>query len=305
MCWSRWIEGFFLILIILGFFQVSLAEPFLEEIEDKTLEQIENQQKGEYAELSRSESLPLGQIQEVWDEASPNAGVYKASYDPNHIIRIKTRPFVTTTIVLPEWEEVKDISIGDDEFFLTDKKGDNIVSLMSKSEGCDTSLTIIGKKGDVYAFYIRSEGIHSIHIPDIVVYVKSNLSRHKRIDINFLPKDLEKPLTKKDPSDPSPDYMETLPFSPESITFSFEMTAQDIESQSIAPEFVYSDGIWTWLDYRERWNKVMLPAVYQVIDGVDTPVNTRVVGTKIIVHGAGSLTLKSGQRIVCITPLKE
>lgn len=290
---SSWSKRFYGILSVLGFFQDVWAEPFVEEVEDVLVEQIENQQREEDAELSRPESVPLGQIQAAWDKASPGAGVYTISYQPDRIIRLKTRPFVTTTIVLPEWEKIKDILIGDDELFLSEKKEDNIVSLLSKSEGCDTSLTIIGQSGNVYGFYVRSDGIHSLHVPDLVVYVKSYLSRDSK---NF--------FSKKQLIIGSPDYIDNLPFSPDNLTFSFEMSARDKESQNIAPEFVYSDGIWTWLDFESRWNTLSLPVVYQIIDGVDTPVNTRIVGTKIIVQGSGPLTLKSGQKIVCITPVK-
>ena len=301
MYYLRWIKRFFIILMASNFFQNAFAEPLLEEVDDNTVEQIEDQQRGEYAELERPESVPLGQIQDEWDTASPKAGIYTTTYLHDHVIRLKTRPFMTTTIVLPEWEEINDISIGDDDLFLVEKKGDNIVALMSKSEGCDTSLTIIGKSRNIYAFYIRSEGIHSAHIPDIVVYVQSTFLRHKLKH----PKKLSKTLAKNDLKDAPDDYMEVVPFLPENVTFLFEMSALDGESRSIAPESVYSDGIWTWLDFKTRWNIITLPAVYLAVDGVDTPVNTRVVGTKIIVHGTGPLTLKSGQKVVCITPLKE
>ena len=78
------------------------------------------------------------------------------------------------------------------------------------------------------------------------------------------------------------------------------MFQKDQASRSIAPERVYSDGIWTWLDYGKTWDIKPLPAVYQRIDGVDTPVNTRIEGSKIIVHGLPPLTLKSGQKVICI-----
>ena len=101
------------------------------------------------------------------------------------------------------------------------------------------------------------------------------------------------------------DYIKEIPFASENMTLAFEMSAKELESIAIAPQKVYSDGIWTWLDYEHTWDAIMFPAVYRVVDGVDTPVNTRIKDSKIIVHGTPPLTLKSGQKVVCIMPIRE
>ena len=289
------------LLTLFGMIEMALAA-HPEQVIDTIVDQVESGQHGNYGELGRPESIPLGQIQEAWSTAESQAGVYNVNFEPNHIIRLKSRAYATTTIVLPEWEVIEDISIGDNELFLGEKKTKNIASLMPKGEGCDTTLTIIGNLGNVYAFYVRAESVHSKNIPDVVVYVQGSPPKKRVFPV----------LNEKDPSlgesilrDSSKDYIKQVPFASENITFEFEMSAKDEDSISIAPQKVYSDGIWTWLDYGEAWDKVTLPAVYQIVDSVDTPVNTRVKDSKIIVHGTGPLTLKSGQKIVCITPLKE
>ncbi len=66
--------------------------------------------------------------------------------------------------------------------------------------------------------------------------------------------------------------------------------------KSIAPDRVYSDGVFTYFDYGNRWNESDLPAVYRVVDGVDTPVNTRTKGVLLIAESAGAFTLRNGQR---------
>ena len=273
-----------------------------EQVAPHVMDQIDTQQNGNYEALERPESVPLGQIQEAWNAAEPHAGVYSVNFDPAHIIRLKTRIFTTTSIILANWEEIEDMALGDNEAYLIEKKTKNIAILMPKGEGCDTSLTIIGKSGNVYAFYIRAEGVHSKNVPDIVVYVQGVFPKKGAL------------LTKneKDPREGAmrtfardADYIKTIPFAPENMTLAFEMSAKDSESIEIAPQKVYSDGIWTWLDYEHTWDFITLPAVYKVVDDVDTPVNTRIKDSKIIVHGTPPLTLKSGQKVVCIMPVKE
>ena len=43
--------------------------------------------------------------------------------------------------------------------------------------------------------------------------------------------------------------------------------------------------------------------VYRVVDGVDTPVNTRTKGHMLIAESSGAFTLRNGQRVVCVRPV--
>ncbi|HQS84737.1 MAG: hypothetical protein B7Y25_07385 [Alphaproteobacteria bacterium 16-39-46] len=278
-----------------------------EHVDFQVVNQVSAQQNGDYGALERPESVPLGQIQEAWNAAEPNAGVYSVNFEPQHIIRLKSRIFTTTSIILPKWEEIEDISLGDNDSFLVEKKTKNIVSIMPKGEGCDTTLTIIGKSGNVYAFYIRAEGVHSKSLPDIVVYVQGEFSTFskKKADLEHTKTGPESGVMRGFTNHTPADYINSIPFAPENITFSFKMSAKNPESIEIAPQKVYSDGIWIWLDYENTWDRITLPAVYRIIDGVDTPVNTRIKDSKIIVHGTAPLTLKSGQKVVCIMPSEQ
>ena len=293
------------VLTMVGFMENLRAES-PEHITHTIADQVDSQLQGHYGALERPESIPLGQVQEAWSAAEPNAGVYNVNFDPGHVIRLKTRTFTTTSIVLPDWEEILDISLGDNYTFLAEKKTNNIAAIMPRGEGCDTTLTIIGASGNVYAFYIRAEGVHSKSLPDILVYVQGNFSKKRAFPTkNEKGQGMGEIALETSSRDLSADYIKTIPFASENVTISFEMLAKNPESIVIAPQKVYSDGIWTWLDYEHTWDEVTLPAVYRIVDGVDTPVNTRVKDSKIIIHGAPPLTLKSGQKVVCIMPVKE
>jgi ComB9 competence protein len=96
----------------------------------------------------------------------------------------------------------------------------------------------------------------------------------------------------------SPDFVKPIAFNPDKLTFEFDMSGD----RSIAPKRVFSDGVFTWFDYGDKWDREDLPAVYRVVDGVDTPVNTRVKGTMLVAEAAGAFTLRNGQRTVCVRP---
>ncbi|MBS0184782.1 MAG: TrbG/VirB9 family P-type conjugative transfer protein [Proteobacteria bacterium] len=253
---------------------------------------IEREKEEDLEAFVRPESVPLEQAQEAWAAAPPQAGVYRVGYQKDHVVRVKTRPFMTTTISLPKWEEILEVILGDDHFFLVEKKGPSLISILAKEEGCDTSLTLIGKTGNIYPFYIRSLGIHSSHVPDIVVYIEVKGGRESPFQEVFL-------------KEAEIDYLQQVPFSSENLIFSYNMFQKDLASLDIAPERVYSDGIWTWLDYGKAWDGKPLPAIYQRIDEVDTPVNTCIEGSKIIVHGLPPLTLKNGQKVICIEKMES
>src|SRR3546814_20895439 len=69
---------------------------------------------------------------------------------------------------------------------------------------------------------------------------------------------------------------------------------------TIAPERVFSDGVFTFFDWGSRWNGTDLPAVWRVVDGIDTPQNSRVRGSMLVVEPTGAFTLRNGQRVVCV-----
>jgi hypothetical protein len=60
------------------------------------------------------------------------------------------------------------------------------------------------------------------------------------------------------------------------------------------------DGIFTFFDFGDRWDSADLPAVYRVVDGVDTPVNTRIKGTMLIAEASGAFSCETGsERCAC------
>lgn len=273
---------------------------------------VEEQIQGEYPEITRQESLPLGAIQRAWDQAGSQAGVYVAHYHPHEIIRLRVREFMTTTVIFPDWEGIDRIIVGDQGTFVAEKLKPHVMLIRLKHlVGMDTTITVIGQSGLVYAFYVRGEGYNSRHISDVAVYVKAP-HVHQLTDkpellfskMGSSPNQRNKAQGNK-PISLHPlksleeaEYLEPVLFDPSELSFQFAMAGDS----SIAPDRVYSDGIRTWFDYGNRIKKVNLPTIYNVVDGIDTPLNVVRMGNKLVAHGSGAFTLRNGQKITCVIP---
>ena len=254
---------------------------------------VENQVKGQYPDLARKESLPLGAIQHAWDHAKEGAGVYNVTYTGNEIIKLRCREMMTTCINLPSWERVEKFTLGDPSSFKVENSRANILTIQPQEfTGLDSNLVVIGASGKVYSFYLRSEGYNTIHVPDLAVYIRVPKPSNFFSSI---------PGTKSSGDKQKDDYLEEVSFDPSNLNFNFTMAGD----KEIAPHRIYSDGIRTWFDYGEEIKKKGLPAIYAVIDGVDTPINVSREGTKIVAQHSGSFTLRNGHKVVCVFPTSQ
>ncbi len=276
---------------------------------------IEAQLDGEFGRIARQPSLPLGAVQDAWEHADQKAGVYNVAYAPDEIIRLRVREKMPVTIVLPEWEEVGPVANGDPFVFGYQQIQKNMVVVEAAHVGADASFTIVGRmSGRVYAFYLRSEGFNSTVIPDVVVYVKA-AAPAGTVTVSMAappaasygtaaaspasaPEDVPANGGEREIGLHDPDYLTEVPFDPEKLQFGFTMSGDP----TIAPERVFSDGVFTYFDWGSRWNGTDLPAVWRVVDGIDTPQNTRIRGNMLIVEATGAFTLRNGQRVVCVRP---
>lgn len=252
---------------------------------------VEAQVEGHYPELRRPDSLPLGSIQHAWDRASNDSGVYLINFNPREVIKLVTREFMTTSIVLPPWEQIEEIIVGDEGSYRVTKPKPNIMMIRpTEFVGIDSSITALGRSGHVYAFYVRSEGYNSKHISDIMVHVRVPAPRY--LDKNGKLNEANIELTQKT------DYLDAMTFDPANLDFNFSMAG----NKSIAPERVFSDGARTWFDYGDKMGRKTLPSIYAVIDGVDTPINVSREGNKLVAQHTGTFCLKSGKKITCVYP---
>jgi ComB9 competence protein len=258
---------------------------------------IEQQIKGNYPELERVESQPLGSIQRAWDKASPSAGVYQVVYRPSEVIRFRTREYMTTTIILPQWEQITDIILGDETAYEVKQPKPHLILIRPQEfVGIDSTLTLIGASGRIYSFYMRTEGYNSKNISDVSVYVRVPIRDREPVPAQAG----NRGQTDVDQTS-APDYLEDAYVNPSELSFDFTM-AGDPE---IAPERVYSDGIRTWFDYGSNINKKSLPTIYKVEDEIDTPINVNREGSKLVAQAVGNFCLKHGNQVTCVTDVRN
>ncbi len=281
------------------------------QILNSTETSIDQQSRGQFPTMERSPSLPLGTLQRSWDRPTPASGqtapgIVHYMWHPDFVMGVRTRDFMVTTLLLPSWEKVNEFYVGDPVVFEAKKVRPNVVAVRSRNAGADSNLTIIGTTGNIYNFYLRSETWNSTQVSDMTVYIDASRT---------LPDGPDATLALTDPGlatvgglSPSaqvvlPDYLRRVVFRPEDLRFDMRMYARRETDAEIAPERVFDDGIFTYFDFGDRADAVARPVVHQVVDGVDTVVNTRTAGPRgnvLIAEAVGDFTLRNGNRVVCV-----
>jgi hypothetical protein len=92
------------------------------------------------------------------------------------------------------------------------------------------------------------------------------------------------------------------------MSFAHRMFEVHEGDRSIAPMYVYTNGLWTFLHYGEKAATVDMPVVYRLVNGVETLVNTRVIGDSnevLVVEAVGDFVLRNGVRTVCLVRVQD
>lgn len=256
---------------------------------------VEKQIAGDYPSMSRENLDPAGAIQHAWDSDEGHQGVYVVHFNPEKTIKVRAREFMNTTIVLPGWETIKHVEIGDmSAFAYTQPDPNKIVLWPQKIVGIDTNITLMGGSGNVYPIYARVEGYNSKHISDLVVHLRVPFPKNR---MNAIQGNMISDEEKNDI-----DYLGEVKFNPSELEFNYSMSGD----KEIAPERVYSDKRHTWFDYG---NKIIkednIPTIFVVVDGVDQPIDVFREGNKLVAQTTGKFTLKQQNKTVCVYRTKE
>lgn len=303
----------------------------------QTNEDLQAQAQGNYPPMQRDPTAPLGAIQESWNKPEPSSGqiapgIVRYVWRPDYVMAVRTREFMTTTLELPQWENVSEIILGDTTIFEAQpiRGKPYIIAIRPLHAGADTNMTVIGTSGNIYNFYLRSEGWNSKSITDFTVYIMANPEAYTAANggapgsgqpINALTGQPFPNNTNAVQQQPmygavngsfmgvntgrgnAPDYIRSIAFDPANLRFDMKIYAPSPEDIEIAPLRAFTDGIWTYFDYGEKAETVRRPVVFRVVDGVDSMVNTRTAGPNgniIIAEAVGNFTLRNGDRVVCV-----
>lgn len=277
------------------------------------------QASGDLPPLRRSADplLPLGQIQPGWTDPVPAPGqrapgVLRVRYERDRVIAVRTRVQMSTTIQLPGCEKIEDIYPGDGYAFQIVQPRENIVVVRPEFAGVDTSLAIVSAAGNSYTFYLRSEPIETRTVSDLAVFVEApGLCRSgpgPTVRPTLMGRNGEMAAAARGGRGGS-DYLREIPFDFSKLDFDCcRIYAGTQNDASIAPVRVFSDDVHTYVDFGEKSDRIAAPAAFLLRDGIDQPVNTRVAGSRgqiLVIEAIGDITLKSGERVICIRSTRE
>ncbi len=293
---------------------------------DSSVDQSADHAMGNYPAMSSTLSGfgSLGMFQEAWQDPMQNLGegqskpAYSKYYwSPDLVLPIRLREGMITLINFPEWELLEQVFVGNDKAFAGQINAPNSVMLYPKQGGAlgmDTNAVIVGRSGNKYVFYLRSEGYNTERITNSVIDIDvvdqggtsggsprgsgqiagSNASSSglRPVDATYTRRFLKE------------DWLKSIPMDPEKFRFDVEIYVPNPDDVIIAPERVWHDDIFTYIDLGEKAiNMVQRPIVTMIIERSETPVGFRTKGPNnrlIIVEGVGDMVMRSGKRMVCL-----
>ena len=262
-------------------------------------------------------------VQNAWDNPTANmaAGSVKPGYaqlawSAGAVLPIKLRNGMVTMINMPNGEQIADAVLGNPDLFDIDAtQGDRtmFVSPKGNNQGSDTNMIVMGQSGNKYVFYLRSEPSNSSEITysQVDVLLDSNGSLPVA-NVAAATSGGAKSIFQK----PAPqtsvigtdgeDYgwIKSMKIDPSEFRFDLDIFVPNPDDYVIAPERVWRDRIFTYIDFGDKVIAMtQRPVVSLLVEGGESPVGFRTDGEDgrlLIVEAVGDMVLRSGQRIVCI-----
>ena len=317
-------------IFFLGLFLFS-AKDNLSYAQENSLDQSADQDQGQYRSMDMSYAGfgSIGMMQSAWLDPLQNLGegqtkpAYSKYYwSPDLVLPVRLREGMITMINFPEWEMVEDVYIGDNSTFDGQISGPSTVLLYPKkgaNVGVDTNVIIFGRSGNRYVFYVRSEGVNTERLTNSIIDIDvigseegvgsfggggssiSNGGKGASGYGNSNPKSVASTYTRRFQKE---DWLKSIPVNPEKFRFDIEVYVPNPEDVIIAPERVWRDDIFTYIDLGNKaLNMNQRPIVTLINEKVETPVGFRSKGPNnrlIVVEAIGDMVLRNGKRIVCL-----
>lgn len=305
-------------------------------VDTQSLDQYADQSQGNYQPMNMGYAgfNSIGMIQSAWQDPLQNLGegqskpAYSKYYwTPDLVLPIRLREGMITLINFPEWEMLENVYIGDKGSFDGQITGPNTVLLYPQAGsqvGVDTNIMIFGRSGNKYVFYVKSEGINTERLTNSIIdidVVGSNSTSggnpssrsggilgsggSGHINANAFRgssgKSVDSTFTNRFQKE---DWLKNIPMDPTKFRFDIEIYVPNPDDVVIAPERVWRDDIFTYIDLGEKaLNMTQRPIVTLIVERVETPVGFRTKGPNnrlIIVEGVGDMVMRSGKRMVCL-----
>ncbi len=313
---------------ILSLFAITLATGAAAQVTLNNMDQNADQSQGQYQPMDMGYAgfNSLGMMQSAWLDPLQNLGegqskpAYSKYYwSPDLVLPLRLREGMITLLNFPEWEMIEDIYIGDNATFDGQISGPNTLLLYPRqgaNVGVDTNIIVFGRSGNRYVFYVRSEGINTERLTNAIVDIEvidgkgsgtlgGGGSSSGRVNASKYygngGKSVDSTFTKRFQKN---DWIKSIPLDPAQFRFDIEVYVPNPEDVVIAPERVWRDDIFTYIDLGEKaLNMTQRPIVTLIVEQIEVPVGFRTKGPNnrlIIVEAIGDMVLRNGKRIVCL-----
>ncbi|MDR1693579.1 MAG: TrbG/VirB9 family P-type conjugative transfer protein [Lactobacillaceae bacterium] len=291
------------------------------------LDQNADQSQGNYMPMNMGYAgfNSLGMTQSAWLDPLQNLGegqskpAYSKYYwSQDLVLPIRLREGMLTLVNFPEWELVEDIYIGDNATFDGQISGPNTILLYPRrgsNVGVDTNIIIFGRSGNRYVFYVRSEGVNSERLTNSIIDIDvidapngsggagrgGGSTGGGNFTKNSSSHSADSTYTKRFQK---ADWIKNIPLDPSKMRFDIEIYVPNPDDVVMAPERVWRDDIFTYIDLGEKaLNMTQRPIVTLIVERIEVPVGFRTTGPNnrlIIVEAVGDMVLRSGKRIICL-----
>ncbi|MGN8423822.1 TrbG/VirB9 family P-type conjugative transfer protein [Helicobacter pylori] len=232
------------------------------------------------------------------------------------------------------------------DFVLGDKVGfdakilesnDRILLIKPLQIGVDSNISVIDNEGKIFSFYVFSTTFTSSKHPNLQVFIddknyysnafmKPQNKENKENTLENAPTNNNKPL-KEEKEETKEEEEETITIG--DSTNAMKIVKKDIQKgyralkssqrkwyclgicskkskPSLMPEEIFNDKQFTYFKFDKKLALSKFPVVYKVVDGYDSPVNTRIVGDYIIAEDVSAKwTLRLGKDYLCIRFVKK
>ncbi len=262
-------------------------------------------------------------VQDAWDNPNSNMasgslkpGYAQLSWATGNVLPIKLRNGMVTMVSLPNGEQIADAVIGNQGLFTIEaNQGDRtmFISPEASNQGSDTNLIVTGKSGNKYIFYLRSEPSNSSEITysqvDVVLDGNATLpgatnTTTASAGASSIFKKAKTTTSTVGADGEDYGWIKSMKIDPSEFRFDLDIFVPNPDDYVIAPERVWRDRIFTYIDFGDKVIAMtQRPVVSLLVEGGESPVGFRTDGEDgrlLIVEAVGDMVLRSGQRIVCI-----
>lgn len=302
------------------------------------------QTAGSFDAINLSYITSLGMQQKAWNdpmqhlgEGQIKPGYSRYVWTPDVVLPLRLREGMMTLINLPTWELIEKVHIGSPESFGGEIAAPNSLLLYADPTylGVDSNMIIFGRSGNRYVFYLRSETYNTDRITNAVVDVLVGPKYTPVADGGTLnipngasvtagstgtaragapgwasaggigPGVNQNPTVGLNTAGNAPkNWLETIPVDPEKFRFDIDVFIPNPSDIELAPERVWRDDIFTYIDFgKKALTMTQRPVVNLIVQGSEVPVGSRTKGEHsrlLVVEGVGDMVLRNGQRLVCL-----